>query len=75
MAGHKDERTTKLVYTHASPEVLTEAVELLDERLHALPEIMAAEAVGNARRRQNQRKLSHRDKDDIDDELVNERKM
>lgn len=37
LAGHKDERTTRLVYTHTDPTVLREAVELLDERLLAKP--------------------------------------
>jgi integrase len=36
LAGHKDEATTRLVYTHASPEVLREAVDLLDEVFAAL---------------------------------------
>lgn len=62
LAGHKDEHTTKLVYTHTSPEVLNEAVELLDERLHAPPAITAEEAVDGARQRQKQSKLSQRDK-------------
>lgn len=39
LAGHGDERTTDLVYTHADPTVLQEAVELLDERLLAKPQI------------------------------------
>lgn len=41
LAGHKDVRTTDLVYTHADPELLREAVELLDERLLAKPEIVS----------------------------------
>src|SRR5690606_29651243 len=62
LAGHKDERTTKLVYEHADPTALTEAVELLDERLHALPEITVEDAVAGARQRQKQRDLSQWDR-------------
>jgi integrase len=36
LAGHKDEATTRLVYSHASPEVLREAVGILDDAFDAL---------------------------------------
>ena len=36
LAGHRDERTTKRVYTHSSPEVLKEAVGRLNDALHDL---------------------------------------
>lgn len=39
LAGHKDEHTTRQVYTHLDASVLREAVELLEERLLAKPEI------------------------------------
>ena len=44
LLGHRDERTTDRVYTHSSPSVLTEAVEVLNEALVPLPRI-ATEAV------------------------------
>lgn len=37
LVGHRDERTTKRVYTHASPDVLKGAVTLLEEMVAALP--------------------------------------
>jgi len=39
LVGHKDERTTKKVYTHASHELLREAVDALDEAFAPLPRI------------------------------------
>ena len=39
LAGHKDEDTTRKVYTHLDASALQEAVELLEERLLAKPEI------------------------------------
>lgn len=37
MLGHADERTTRLIYTHARPEKTAAAVALVDRRLAALP--------------------------------------
>ena len=64
IAGHKDERTTKLVYTHSSPEVLAQAVEVLDEVLDALPQITREPTTDEPQRRAKARPLSHRDKPD-----------
>ena len=39
LAGHKNEETTRLVYTHSSPQVLAEAVGILDLPFAPLPKI------------------------------------
>lgn len=57
LAGHRDERTTKLVYTHASPEVLRDAIDLIDGVLEA-KRIALKPTEPEAKRP----KLSHRDK-------------
>lgn len=45
LLGHRDEETTKQVYTHASPDVLIEAVEALDVAFAPLPQITALEVI------------------------------
>ena len=39
LAGHKDERTTKKISTHSSPDVLKGAVDILDDAIEPLPKI------------------------------------
>lgn len=39
LLGHRNEDTTKRVYTHAEPSVLNEAVEVLDDALTPLPKL------------------------------------
>ena len=50
LAGHKNEETTRLVYTHSSPQVLAEAVGILDLPFAPLPKISHEPEVAAPRR-------------------------
>lgn len=66
LLGHSDERTTRMHYTHASHELLQEAVDQLDVAFAPLPRIGLEEVPEAKNRRPKQRKLSQRDKRDTD---------
>lgn len=44
LLGHADEETTRKIYTHASHEMLSDAVEALDAAFAPLPKLSASEA-------------------------------
>ena len=71
LAGHKDERTTKL-YTHSKPEVLTDAVSILDDAFDGLRQIdvqpLVENGVSSAQETSAMDELGDEDDDDDEDD-------